>query len=204
VVGIFGPSGAGKSTLFRALAGDLPIARGQVRIFGEIADGFPLWRRARKGLGYLPQTPSVLADLSVDENLATFAKLAPSFSRARADEFAKALGLAEKLGVVASQLSGGERRKLEIVRALGAKPRALICDEPFAALDPKAKEIAGELFRKAADDGAAVLLADHDVKGALALCDRAVLLLAGRIACEAKPEAFVKEAVVVAHYVALS
>jgi lipopolysaccharide export system ATP-binding protein len=190
--------------LFRALAGDLPLSRGHVRIFGELADGWPLWRRARKGLGYVPQTPSVLADLSVGDNLASFAALAPAFSRERADDLVKALGLDEKLGVVASQLSGGERRKLEIVRALGARPRALICDEPFAALDPKAKEIAGELLRKSADDGAAVLLADHDVKGALALCDRAVLLLAGRIAYEAEPEAFVKEAVVVAHYVALS
>ncbi len=104
----------------------------------------------------------------------------------------------------ASSLSGGERLKLEIVRALGDSPRALVCDEPFAALDPAGKAKAGALLRAAADAGASVLLADHDVREALPLCDRALLLLAGRIACEASPEAFLKEPTVMAHYVALS
>jgi lipopolysaccharide export system ATP-binding protein len=152
----------------------------------------------------VPQTPSVLADLSVEDNLRAYAALAPSFSRARGEELVDVLGLSDKRKVRASALSGGERRKLEIVRALGASPEVLVCDEPFAALDPAGKKKAGGLLRAAADAGASVLLADHDVREALPLCDRALLLLAGRIACDASPEAFSKDPVVVAHYIALS
>jgi lipopolysaccharide export system ATP-binding protein len=188
VLGVFGPSGAGKSTLFRALAGEERPASGRVLLGGADVTGRPLWERARRGLGYVPQTPSVLLDLTAAENLAVFQGLAPR--RAGAPEpggLLAALGLAERAGVKAAALSGGERRRLELARALCAAPRVLLCDEPFAALDPRGAGRAGELLRALADGGAAVIIADHHVAEALRLCDRAALLLAGEIAAVGTP-----------------
>jgi len=203
VRGIFGPSGAGKSTLFRVLAGEARPSRGTVRLLGEDVTSTPLFRRARRGLGYVPQTPSVLFDLTAHDNLRAFAALAPAFSLARGLAIAETLGLTARLDVRASALSGGERRKLELTRALAAAPRVLLCDEPFAALDPETKVVAAGLLRAAADAGACVILADHDIRQALPICDRAWLLLAGKIHADAPPELFQKDPGVRAHYVAL-
>jgi lipopolysaccharide export system ATP-binding protein len=202
--GVFGPSGAGKTTLFRALAGDDVRCAGRVSLFGVDVTHAPLHVRARRGLGYVPQTPSVLFDLSVDENLRSFAALSRSFSLERARELVERLGLGARRSVRAAALSGGERRRLEIARALAARPRVLLLDEPFAALDPDGKDIVGELAREAADEGAAVVLSDHDVRAALPRCDRAALLLAGRVSCDASPSAFQNDPIVRTHYVALS
>lgn len=202
VVGIFGPSGAGKSTLFRALAGEEALSGGRVLLNGSDVSGLPLWKRARRGLGYLPQTPSVLLDLTVAENLAVFERLGRGAegSRRGSVDLAGELGLGERMGVRAGALSGGERRRLELVRALWAAPRVLLCDEPFAAVDPAGTGgVAAALARlKAA--GAAVLLADHHVAEALRLCDRALLFLAGEIAVEAGAAEFCENELVRKHY----
>jgi lipopolysaccharide export system ATP-binding protein len=200
VLGVFGPSGAGKSTLFRALAGEEPLAAGRVSLGGADVTELPLWKRARRGLGYVPQTPSVLWDLTVAENLAAFRRL--GFARGGPDpaEILADLGLEGRDAVRASALSGGERRRLELCRALSAAPRALLCDEPFAALDPVGAGRAGARIRALAANGAAVLVADHHVAEALELCDRAALLLGGEIAVVAPPAAFLAHALVRRHY----
>ena len=209
VLGIFGPSGAGKSTLFRALAGDEPLASGRVLLAGEDVSRLPLWKRARRGLGYVPQTPSVLWDLTVAENLAVFHRLAP---RPRIDPavghdggaaLLAALGLAGRADVRADALSGGERRRLELARALVAEPRVLLCDEPFAAIDPQGAEGAGALLRGVAARGGAVVLADHHVAEALRLCDRAALLLGGELVVVGAPHEFCRDPRVRKHYAAL-
>jgi lipopolysaccharide export system ATP-binding protein len=189
VLGVFGPSGAGKSTLFRALAGEERLAGGRVRLAGEDVTARPLWERARRGLGYVPQTPSVLLDLTARENLDAFRALAPRREGAPSPrDLLEALGLADRAGVKASALSGGERRRLELARALSAAPRVLLCDEPFAALDPRGAEQAGALLRALADGGAAVVVADHHVAAALRLCDRAALLLSGEVTVVGSPD----------------
>jgi lipopolysaccharide export system ATP-binding protein len=206
ILGVFGPSGAGKSTLFRALAGEERLTAGRVLLAGVDVTSRPLWQRARRGLGYVPQTPSVLLDLTVAENLAVFRRLAPRREGAltaqpvATDELLADLGLAGRAGVRAGALSGGERRRLELARALVAAPRVLLCDEPFAAIDPQGAERVGARLRALADGGGAVVLADHHVAAALRLCDRAALLLGGEIASVASPVEFCRDALVQKHY----
>jgi lipopolysaccharide export system ATP-binding protein len=193
VVGVLGPSGAGKSTLFRVLVGETAAESGTVALHGTPVTSWPLWRRARAGVGYVPQGPSVLWDLTVRENLDAFRAIA---RRPREDARAAAsrVGLEERLEVRAGELSGGERRRLELARAVtcpaGSTPRVLVCDEPFAGVDPAGAAKLGDLLRDLAEQGAAVLLADHHVTEALRVCTRAVLLLDGAIAVSAAAAEF--------------
>ena len=188
IVAVVGPSGAGKSTLFRALVGELPIARGAVFLDESDVTSWPLWRRARAGVGYVPQTPSVLHALSVRANLDTFHRIAGApFDLAGV---AARFNLASLLDVPASELSAGERRRLEIARALVRAPRVLVCDEPFAGVDPVGSARIAALLRELSASGVAILLADHHVAEALALATRAVLLLDGVIATESDPVTF--------------
>ncbi len=199
VVGLLGPSGAGKSTLFRALAGEIAPSRGEVFIAEKEVSRWPLWRRARAGLGYVPQTPSVLLDLSVADNIESFQRAARS-RRRDGRELAERAGLADRLEVRAGELSGGERRRLEILRALVGEPRVLLCDEPFAALDPAGAALVSGLLRELSQNGAAVILADHRVRDALEICDEAVLLVDGRIAVRAPADRFALEEAVRERY----
>lgn len=204
VLGVFGPSGAGKSTLFRALAGEEPLAAGRVRIAGDDVTRLPLWQRARRGLGYVPQTPSVLWDLTVAENVAVFRGLARGGALAEdAASLLASLGLDGRDGVRAGALSGGERRRLELARAMLAGPRVLLCDEPFAAIDPLGTARVAARLRSLAEGGAAVIVADHHVAEALDLCDRAVLLLHGEIVASVPAAEFRRHPLVQKHYVGL-
>jgi lipopolysaccharide export system ATP-binding protein len=200
VVGVLGPSGAGKTTLFRALVGEVPVASGTIELDGVDVSREPLWRRARRGLGYVPQSPSVLWDLSVEDNLATFEALAGVSPRRGAAAWASDVELVERLGVRAGELSGGERRRLELARALVAGPKVLVCDEPFAGIDPAGAERLGHLLQQRAEAGTAVLLADHHVAEALLVCHRAVLLLDGRIEASGPPDQFREHPLVVGRY----
>ena len=200
VVGVLGPSGAGKTTLFRALVGEVRVASGAIMLDGVDVSNEPLWRRARRGIGYLPQTPSVLWDLTVDENLATFEALAVPRERRGAEAWAREVELAERLHVRAGELSGGERRRLELARALVTRPRVLVCDEPFAGIDPAGAARLGHLLRARAEAGMAVVLADHHVAEALRVCHRAVLLLDGKIEASGPPEVFREHPLVVGRY----
>jgi lipopolysaccharide export system ATP-binding protein len=200
VVGVLGPSGAGKTTLFRAIAGELGLASGTVTFDGHDVSREPLWRRVRRGLGYIPQTPSVLWDLTVQQNLATFEKLCAPKKPRGAAEWARRVELEGHLDVRAGELSGGERRRLELARALLGEPHVLVCDEPFAGIDPAGAERMGDLLRDVANGGAAVVLADHHVAEALRVCDRAVLLVDGRIEASGPPASFREHPVVQRRY----
>lgn len=190
LLGVLGPSGAGKTTLFRALAGEVET-EGEVLLKGHDVSRAPLWRRARMGLGYVPQTPTVLVDLTVEQNLDTFERLVLPKADCRGARFwADQLELGDRFKRRAGELSGGERRRLEIARALVARPRVLICDEPFAGIDPAGAQRLADLLRKQAETGTAVMLADHHVAEALHACDRAMLLLDGRVEVEANPRDF--------------
>jgi lipopolysaccharide export system ATP-binding protein len=202
VVGILGPSGAGKSTLFRALMGDLGLDAGSVHLEGRDVTAWPLWRRARERMGYIPQEPSVLWDLTVRQNLAAFQRIVqgePGGDRAGL-EAAERVGLEGRLDVRAGELSAGERRRLEFARAVTRSPRVLICDEPFAGVDPAGAAHLGQLLAAIAAEGAAVLLADHHVAEALRVCTRAVLLLDGTVATSATPSEFRDDPLVKSRY----
>lgn len=199
VLGVLGPSGAGKSTLFRVLTGELRATRGDVELAGRPLNRLPLWRRARLGLGYVPQTPSVLFDLSVAQNIATFQRVAGKKPRDPVEQAGR-VGLENRLGVRAADLSGGERRRLELLRALLAEPRVLVCDEPLSGLDPAGAEQLGRLLRACADAGTAVVLADHRVREALAVCDSALLLIDGQVGLRAVPGEFANHPAVKGRY----
>jgi lipopolysaccharide export system ATP-binding protein len=199
ILGVLGPSGAGKSTLFRCLVGELRPARGRVLLAGRDVTGLPLWIRSRLGLGYVPQTPSVLFDLSVEKNLRTFARLAGA-SWADAERLCARLELRDRLRVKAGQLSGGERRRLELLRALLAEPKVLVCDEPLTGLDPHMVQRVGALFSELAQRGGAVIFADHRISEVLPFCERAALLVDGRVLFTSDAETFVDHPAVQERY----
>jgi lipopolysaccharide export system ATP-binding protein len=199
VLAVLGPSGAGKSTLFRALVGELPAARGRVFLGDADVSNWPLWRRSRAGVGYIPQTPSVLWNLTVRRNLVAFHRIVHGKD---GDPVAGArrVELAERLDVPAGELSAGERRRLELARALVRPPRVLICDEPFAGVDPVGSAHIARLLKDLAGDGVAILLADHHVAEALALATRAMLLLDGAVATIGDPDSFLDHPLVRGRY----
>jgi lipopolysaccharide export system ATP-binding protein len=180
ILGVLGPSGAGKTTLFRVLVGELVPSAGRVRLGGADVTTQALWQRARAGLGYIPQSPSVLLDLTVADNVRTFERAARAPAR-EPSERAGVVELGDRLDVRARDLSGGERRRLELLRALIPDPDVLICDEPFAAGDPIHVRLLSVLLRAHADRGRAVLLADHRLADALGICDFAMLLADGGV-----------------------
>lgn len=199
VVALLGPSGAGKSTLLGAVAGEWPLLGGRVMLGGRDVSGLPVWARARLGLGYLPQGPSVLFDLTVRDNLRSFRRLA----RSELDEFelARAYGLEPRLGVKAAHLSGGERRRLELVRALFGSPKVLLCDEPFAGVDPAGVSALAEQLRRQADAGRALVVSDHHAAEALRIADEAHLLADGAIVVSEEPGRFLAHPAVTQRYV---
>jgi lipopolysaccharide export system ATP-binding protein len=198
VLGVLGPSGAGKSTLFRAITGETRADSGVVRLAGEDVTREPLWRRAQLGVGYVPQGPSVLWELTVRENLETFQRI--TGAPLTPEPSAAAVGLAARLGVRAGELSAGERRRLELARAICKRPKVLVCDEPFAGVDPTGAAHLGGLLADLARDGVAVVLADHHVAEALAVCTRALLLLDGAVEVDATPDEFREHPVVQGRY----
>ena len=151
---------------------------------GRDVSSWPLWRRARAGVGYVPQGPSVLWDLTVAGNLDAY-RMVAGLARGDILPAATRVGLENRLDVRAVHLSAGERRRLEVARALTRSPRLVLCDEPFAGVDPAGVRKVGDLLQSLAEGGAAVLLADHHVHEALRICSRALLLLDGAVAASA-------------------
>jgi len=190
VVGLLGPNGAGKTTTFYMVAGLVPPNGGSIRIDGRDVTRWPIHRRARAGLGYLPQEASIFRDLTVAENLLAIMEAirVPRPDReGLLEELLEAMAvvpLADKRG---GTLSGGERRRVEIARALVPRPSYLLLDEPFAGIDPITVGELQKLIRSLRDRGIGVLITDHNVRDTLGITDRAYLLAGGRILEEGPP-----------------
>lgn len=181
IVGLLGPNGAGKTTVFKMILGLIPQDKGTVQ-FRVPLDGLPMYRRCRMGLGYLPQGSSIFRGLSTRDNLfAVLEERNETNPGARADALLEKFGLAPFANQKATLLSGGERRKLEFARALCANPKVLLLDEPFAGVDPIAAENIARAMRDLAQDGIGLLVTDHNVRDALAVCDTVHILAGGRI-----------------------
>jgi branched-chain amino acid transport system ATP-binding protein len=181
IVALLGPNGAGKSTLVKAAAGLVPVWSGRVTLAGRDITGLPAHRMVHQGLGFVPQTENVFANLSVLENLQLAAALVAKRRRRNLTEmFALFPDLDRQRGLQAGRLSGGQRQMLAVARALVASPSVLMLDEPSAGLSPKLVGVVFERLKAVRDTGVTVLLVEQNVKAALAVADRAVVLVEGR------------------------
>ncbi|SFM22657.1 lipopolysaccharide export system ATP-binding protein [Desulfomicrobium norvegicum] len=196
VVGVLGPNGAGKTTTFYMLAGIVRPTRGQVLLDGQDITRWPLHRRARAGMSYLPQESSIFRKLTVRQNLQLILEFS-GFSREEqkrtADRLLDELGITRLEGQLAAFLSGGERRRLEIARALIQNPKFILLDEPFAGIDPLAVDDIQAIIRDLRDKNIGVLISDHNVRETLQICDRAYLVHDGRIILNGSPEEIVAD-----------
>ena len=203
VVGLLGPNGAGKTTTFYLLVGLIHPDIGVVELDGEDITAVPLYRRARAGIGYLPQEPSVFRGLTVEENILAVLEL-QSLSRRerqqRVDELLDEFGLGRHRQRLTPSLSGGERRRVEIARALAASPTFLLLDEPFAGIDPIMIEELQQLVCRLKERGLGVLITDHRVRETLEITDRAYIIHQGRILESGTPRQLAENERVIAAY----
>jgi lipopolysaccharide export system ATP-binding protein len=186
VVGLLGPNGAGKTTSFYMMVGLLPADRGRIFLEGDEITGLPMYQRCRRGVGYLPQESSVFRKLTVEENILAILEtqeLSRPERRERLAELLAELGLTGLAAYPAYTLSGGERRRLEITRALVTAPRYLLLDEPFTGIDPIAIGDIQEIVARLRDRGIGILITDHNVRETLAITDRAYILYEGKVLC---------------------
>jgi lipopolysaccharide export system ATP-binding protein len=184
VVGLLGPNGAGKTTSFYMMVGLLAADGGRIFLEGEEITRLPMYQRCRRGLGYLPQESSVFRKLTVEENILAILEtqeLSRGERRARLDSLLGELGLTALAPYPAYTLSGGERRRLEITRALVTQPRYLLLDEPFTGIDPIAIGDIQEIVARLRDRGIGILITDHNVRETLAITDRAYILYGGKV-----------------------
>lgn len=197
IVGLLGPNGAGKTTSFYIIVGLIRASAGDVFINGQNITRLPMYRRARMGIGYLPQEASVFRKLSVRNNLTCIAESLPM---SRADQKKRVETLLDELGLntVSKQpaytLSGGERRRLEIARALLTEPRFLLMDEPFSGVDPISVAEVQKIVLALKDRGIGVLITDHNVRETLRIVDRAYLLHDGQVLAEGNSESLINDA----------
>ena len=198
VVGLLGPNGAGKTTTFRMIVGLIQPDQGTVSLDERNLTGLAMHRRARSGIGYLPQEPSIFRGLTVEENVLAILEQLPRMGRRERRERAGALlaefGLTERRRNLGHSLSGGERRRAEIARALAPDPRFLLLDEPFAAIDPIAVSELQRIVGSLRDRGLGVLVTDHSVRETLRVTDRAYIIEEGRILFEGTPAELVRSA----------
>jgi branched-chain amino acid transport system ATP-binding protein len=184
IVGVIGPNGAGKSSFVKAVAGLVPISRGQVRLDGADLTHVPAHQRVHLGLAFVPQTENVFANLSIAENLELAAALLGGRRSERAERVAPVYtmfpDLARQRGLAAGRLSGGQRQMLAVARALIARPQLLVLDEPSAGLSPKLVQQVLQTLRSVREAGVTVLLVEQNVKAALAVADRVAVLVEGR------------------------
>lgn len=191
VVGLLGPNGAGKTTTFHMMVGLVQPDEGKVLLNGEDLTGAPIYQRARSGLSYLPQESSVFRRLTVEENLLAILQtlnLNKEEQQDRSTALMKMLGIAHLATHKAFTLSGGERRRVEIARALVLSPYFLLLDEPFTGIDPIAVGEIQKIIRRLITSGIGILITDHNVRETLGICDRAYVVNEGSILEEGSPE----------------
>jgi len=194
VLGMLGPNGAGKTTTFYVLVGLVAAEQGEIYIDNDRIDHLPMWERARRGITYLPQEPSIFRGMTVEENLMAIAEI----SNLAADERGKVVErLLDDFGIkrlrdqAATTLSGGERRRTEIARSLVINPSFILLDEPFTGIDPLAIAEIKELVRDLKNRGIGVVITDHNVRETLKICDRALIINQGKSLIEGRPEQIV-------------
>ncbi|SIP92032.1 LPS export ABC transporter ATP-binding protein [Solilutibacter tolerans] len=193
VVGLLGPNGAGKTTCFYMIVGLVPTDAGKIVLDGQDITDEPMYDRAKLGVGYLPQEPSVFRKLSVADNIRLVLELRDDLDKAgRQLELASLMDelqithVADQIG---ASLSGGERRRVEIARALAAKPRLMLLDEPFAGVDPISVGEIQRIITHLKNRGIGVLITDHNVRETLGICDRAYILNEGSVLAQGAPDA---------------
>jgi lipopolysaccharide export system ATP-binding protein len=197
VIGLLGPNGAGKTTCFYSVMGLVKPDSGRIMLDGDDITGLPMYRRAILGLGYLPQETSIFRGLTVEKNILTVLELTEPDAgkrQARLDQLLGEFGLMKLRDAPAMALSGGERRRAEIARALAADPSIMLLDEPFAGIDPISiadiRDLVGELKKR----GIGVLITDHNVRETLEIVDRAYIIYDGRVLFTGSPSELVADA----------
>lgn len=187
VVGLLGPNGAGKTTTFYLMVGLVPVSAGKIFLDELDVTKFPVYRRARTGIGYLPQEASIFRKLSVEENLFAIAETLPistSDAKNRVAKLLDELSLSHLSKQRAMTLSGGERRRLEIARSLVLEPKFLLLDEPFSGVDPISVQEVQRIILQLRERQMGILITDHNVRETLAIVDRAYLLHEGQVLAE--------------------
>ncbi len=201
IVGLLGPNGAGKTTSFRMAVGMIHPEGGEVLFEGNKVTRMPMYQRARLGLGYLSQEPSIFHRLSVRDNVMAILELIPGLSRKqrseRLEELLVELGLTKVANSVAQVLSGGEKRRLEISRALARRPKVLMLDEPFSGIDPIAVGEIQDIITKLRDTHKlGVLLTDHNVRETLSITDRSYVIHQGKVIKHGQPDDLINDPLV--------
>ena len=196
IVGLLGPNGAGKTTTFYMVVGLVPATEGKVFLNDDDLTDLPMYRRARLGIGYLPQEASVFRKMTVEQNIRAIAETMP-FSKAQREDCVEQhledLGLTHLAEQKAYTLSGGERRRLEISRALVTNPKFILMDEPFSGVDPISVNEVQKIIVQLKEKGIGVLITDHNVRETLAIVDRAYLLHEGAILAEGSSEFLIND-----------
>ncbi len=196
-VGLLGPNGAGKTTCFYMITGLVPVDEGTIRIDGNDVTQMPMYRRARLGVGYLPQEASIFRGLSVEGNILAVLEVVERDRKERQrklDALLDEFNIAHLRKAPSISLSGGERRRLEIARALASEPTFMLLDEPFAGVDPIAVSDIQTLVRHLTKRGIGVLITDHNVRETLGLIDRAYIIHAGKVLTHGRPSDIVANA----------
>ena len=198
IVGLLGPNGAGKTTTFYMITGLVRPTRGKIFFKGKDVSGLPMFRRARMGMGYLAQEPSIFRKLTVADNLMAILETRSMSSRerrVRQAELMADLGIGGLANQMAFTLSGGERRRLEIARALVTEPAMILLDEPFSGVDPLAVYDVQEIIRALKKRGLGILITDHSVRETLSIVDRAYLICEGKVLREGTSEFLINDPV---------
>ena len=194
VVGLLGPNGAGKTTCFYMIVGLVPVDAGEIQLDGQDLSRMPIHQRARLGLSYLPQEASIFRKLTVAENIQAILELQeddPTVIDDRLQALLDDLSVGHLRDSPALSLSGGERRRVEIARALATRPRFILLDEPFAGVDPIAVLDIQKIIGFLKDRGIGVLITDHNVRETLGICDRAYIINEGQVLASGKPDEIV-------------
>jgi len=205
IVGLLGPNGAGKTTTFRMMIGMITPENGRVLFDGEDVTYLPMYQHARRGMGYLAQEPSVFRGMTCEDNLLTILETLPikkSVQKERCNELLAQFHLEHKRTQLARTCSGGERRRLEIARSLITRPKLILLDEPFAAVDPHTVEDVQAEVRTLANSGIAILVTDHAVQQTLHICDRAYIIDSGKNLMDGDPKTIINDELVKKHYLA--